>query len=94
MHSSWPTEAADSQHLDKNGVTCWSRGRAEFYFVVEVVIFFGGFGIDGELLGFAFVGSDDVIVKILASGVIHVFDGWQLFVFHSMIFLNLEYRKF
>jgi hypothetical protein len=69
-------------------------GGVEFDFVVEVVILFGGLGIDGELLRFALVGSDDVVVEILASCVVHVFDGGQRLVFHSMIFLKLEKRKF
>ena len=61
-------------NLNAGCCTCRSRGTIEFDFLVEVVIFFGGLGVDCEILMQAFVVLDHVVVVVLSGPVVHVSD--------------------
>ena len=61
-------------NLNINGCTGRSWGTVESDDLVEVVIFFGGFAVGGLLFCGPCAGSDDVVVMILSSAVVHVSD--------------------
>ena len=62
--------------------TCWAGGTIEASDLVEIVVFFGGFGSHCEILIFSVIDFDDVIVMVLAGAVVHIPDGGQHLFFH------------
>ena len=54
------------------GGTGWSRGAVEADGFFEIMISFGGFGVDCKLFVASLVAANNVVVMILSCAVIHI----------------------
>lgn len=54
--------------------TCRTRRAVESNFLIEVMVFFGGFTSDSKIFMISLVFSNHVVVVVLPSAVVHVSD--------------------
>ena len=80
--SSWSRVAVDWSYLCSWVGTCWPWGAVESDLLIEIVIFFGGFGVDGKVFFDSLVALDNIVVVIFPGAIIHVFDAGQHLFFH------------
>ena len=92
----WTKRLEGLLYLNDKGCTCGSWRTIVFDGYIEIVIFFGGFCVQGKAFVLSFIVLYHVVVEVLACAVVHVFYCWKTLTFVHLLYsisINCYRRK-